>query len=100
MGRSDRSFGILGRLGRWAHILGELASVTSDPRTLAHRAKVKLKDGTLLQVDYLSSDEASDWIQLVGKPVRLLGTPRMGRPVRVDKPAALCPSSHPVCPQL
>ena len=92
--------GVLGRLGRWAHILGELVSVTSDPRTLAHRAKFKLQDGTLLQVDYLSSEEAKAWFQLVGKPARLLGTPRMGRPMRVDKPAALCPSNHPVCTQL
>lgn len=93
----DNLDGVLGRLGRWAHILGTLISITSDPRTLAHKAKLKLKDGTLLQVDYLSSREAKDWIQLVGRPVRLLGTPRMGRPIRVDKPAAICPSPHPIC---
>lgn len=88
------------RASRWAQVKGTLISVTSDPRTLAHRARLRLMDGCIVQVDYLSSAMAKKWIVKAGKEVRLVGRVRLGRPIRVDGPVALCPGPQPICTQL
>ena len=88
---------LVARAGKWASVSGILMTVTSDTRTLAHRAKIKLDDGTMVQVDYLTQKEAALWVKRLGTRVKVIGRARVAQPMRLDKPAALCPSTHPVC---
>ena len=87
----------IARAGRWSLLKASIVNVTSDPQRGAHRALLKLSDGTRFQVDYLGSDQARKWRKLQGRKMTLIGRPRLAQPFRVDGPTALCPTSHPVC---
>ena len=65
----------LARAGRWSVLRIRLINVTSDPHRGAHRALVKLQDGTRIQIDYLSSSQASEWRANQGRTLTLLGRP-------------------------